>query len=224
MLEICFDNVLKSEDYLKRRSEDWVRKEIVAFSKFINEGKMTENDLRKEVQKLSISKIFDGIIGKQNVKFQTYKVDSTGTFTKMSWNDAYNSSSDAQRNILSFTIMFCMLSYMYKDIENSFSTQHYGKVLILDNPFAKIVNGKMLSVISKLAQKNDVQLMFFTGINDANINDLFPLIIEMNIVDDKTKTSGRRISCKQKMKELVLEGKRDVNSIKIVSQEQLSLF
>ena len=120
--------------------------------------------------------------------------------------------------------MFCMLSYMYKDIENSFSTQHYGKVLILDNPFAKIVNGKMLSVISKLAQKNDVQLLFFTGINDANINDLFPLIIEMNIVDDKTKTSGRRISCKQKMKELVLEGKRDVNSIKIVSQEQLSLF
>jgi len=91
------------------------------------------------------------------------------------WEEVVNWSGGEKLSAF-FAMFISIISYLRR--KRSVETQNK-KVIIIDNPFGQANAEFLLNYIFKLSEKNDTQMICFTGITEESIFKQFPLIISL---------------------------------------------
>lgn len=129
--------------------------------------------------------LFEKIInGFNSVKIYIYKIEKTSLIRK-EWNQINRENSGGEQFVSVFILFISLLSYMRNDDENS----NTGKVLIMDNPFAKTNAEHLLVPMFDIAKKFNTQLICFSGIGGSSVYNRFDVIYASKIIKDKYRES-----------------------------------
>lgn len=133
---------------------------------------------------LTTNKLYDSIIGINNIKITIKKLEFAGEeidISPISWAKAQKNSG-GEGFATYFIILISLLSYMRK--ESSLigdRTKESSKVLIMDNPFGKISSEHLLKPVMEIAKKYNTQLLCFTAQKGDNIYNEFDNIYHLNL-------------------------------------------
>lgn len=126
--------------------------------------------------------ILDSLIMLDTVKAHALKINATGVTKPIRYEDTHNDGecSGAQRTIIAFVIIQCMLHYTNdKVISDSKKTSGF---IFLDNPFAPLTTDDYLGLFFDIAKKFKTQMFCWTDISKPAIIKQFKNIFTMHIV------------------------------------------
>lgn len=155
----------------------------------------TINDIVENYNNVDVDKIlsnqlksinlFDKLInGLNSVKIYIYKIEKHSLIRK-EWKEINSENSGGEQFVSVFILFVSLLSYMRNDDENV----NTGKVLIMDNPFAKTNAEHLLVPMFDIAKKFNVQLICFSGIGGSSVYNRFDVIYASKIIKDKYRDS-----------------------------------
>lgn len=125
--------------------------------------------------------LFEKLVnGFDNIKFYIYKIEKHSLIRK-EWKEINSENSGGEQFVSVFILFISILSYMRNDNEN----ENNGKVLIMDNPFAKTNAEHLLVPMFDIAKKFNTQLICFSGIGGSSVFNRFDVIYASKIIKDK---------------------------------------
>ena len=74
---------------------------------------------------------------------------------------------------------------MRRDETDVFADKNEGKVLIMDNPFAKTYSPHLLMPLMEMARKNNTQLISLSGLGGESIYNCYDNIYVLNLIPSK---------------------------------------
>ena len=128
------------------------------------------------------------------------------------WERVSREKSGGQGFCIGFVLLSILMEYKRynpKNLTNKFT----GKVLIMDNPFAKVSNPGLLKVVFELAKKFKVQIISYTHIENQSVREPFDLIYTMKVVN-KLQSNGEVV--------IVEQLKNDINEIVNTSKYEIN--
>ena len=166
---------------------------------------------------ITTRKLYDDIVGIQNVKIKLYKIEAERE-VPISWSEV-SANSGGEGFLSAFVILTCLLSYMRRDETDLFSSGEEGKVLIMDNPFAQTNAEHLLKPLIEMAKKTNTQLICLSGLGGDSIYNRFDNIYVLKLVESSIRNGVQRVDVTHMKGE---ETKRMVLSE--FKMEQMSLF
>jgi len=166
----------------KVSDEEWEDRIDTHISLWINEMKANESmqdpiKIDKEIEDfVRPESLLDSAINLDEFIIKISKPRSNkDSLDYYQWEEVVNWSGGEK--LSSFFAMFIsIISYLRR--KRSVETQNK-KVIIIDNPFGQANAEFLLNYIFKLSEKNDTQMICFTGITEESIFKQFPLIISL---------------------------------------------
>ena len=166
---------------------------------------------------ITTRKLYDDIVGIQNVKIKLYKIEAERE-VPISWSEV-SANSGGEGFLSAFVILTCLLSYMRRDEADLFSSGEEGKVLIMDNPFAQTNAEHLLKPLMEMAKKTNTQLICLSGLGGDSIYNRFDNIYVLKLVESSIRNGVQRMEVQHRKGEDI---KRMVLSE--FKMEQISLF
>ena len=166
---------------------------------------------------ITTRKLYDDIVGIQNVKIKLYKIEAERE-VPISWSEV-SANSGGEGFLSAFVILTCLLSYMRRDETDLFSSGEEGKVLIMDNPFAQTNAEHLLKPLMEMAKKTNTQLICLSGLGGDSIYNRFDNIYVVKLLESSIRNGVQRVEAThmkgEEVKRLVLSD---------FKMEQVSLF
>ena len=131
-------------------------------------------------KRITTQGLYDNVVGIRNIDVKLYKIEETKEVLS-TWSDVAKHSG-GEGFVSAFVILTCLLGYMRRDITDVFKREKEGKVLIMDNPFARTYSEHLLKPLMEMAKKTNTQLICLTGMQDENIYNRFDNIYKLNTV------------------------------------------
>lgn len=170
-------------------------------------------------KRLTIKELYDSVIGIHNISIQLYKIEKYSSIP-ITWREVAKNSG-GEGFVSAFVILSSLLYYMHRDENDIFGDNNEGKVLIMDNPFAKTQSAHLLDPLMEIARKNNIQLICLSAINTPAIFDIFDNIYELKLEDS-------RINGKKYLLEKHTKGTEpkifSLSRIEVAEEEQLSFL
>lgn len=164
MLQISIKNDI---NYL---SKEMVRlqilNEVVLGSKVKRSESKDVNEYIKTFMKAE--NLFDRTYGIDNIDIKLYKLTERGSSIQ-NFEEA-KANSGGEGSFTAFVILSCVMTYFRK---NSINTKDNWKLMLLDNPFAKMTSPHLLIPLFDLAKKLQVQLICLSDIDTEGVKDRF---------------------------------------------------
>lgn len=132
-------------------------------------------------RKVTSKNLYDTVVGTGNVQIQLYKIEEQRE-QQISWNQVAKNSG-GEGFLSAFVILSSLLDYMRKDDSDIFMDKNEGKVLLMDNPFAKTNAEHLLKPLMNLADKTNTQLICLTGLGGESIYNRFDNIYVLNLIE-----------------------------------------
>ena len=132
-------------------------------------------------QGVTTRNLYDQIVGLQNISIHLYKIEHDREI-RISWRDVAKNSG-GEGFLSAFVILSSLLYYMRRDETDIFADRNEGKVLLMDNPFAKTYSAHLLKPLMEVARKNNTQLICLTGLGGDNIYNRFDNIYMLKLVN-----------------------------------------
>ena len=132
-------------------------------------------------QGVTTKNLYDQIVGLQNISIHLYKIEHDREI-RISWRDVAKNSG-GEGFLSAFVILSSLLYYMRRDETDIFADRNEGKVLLMDNPFAKTYSAHLLKPLMEVARKNNTQLICLTGLGGDNIYNRFDNIYMLKLVN-----------------------------------------
>jgi hypothetical protein len=175
-------------------------------------------NLLEQLGKLIVArKLYDEVVGVGNVEIKLYKIEE-GREVSIPWSEVA-ANSGGEGFLSAFVVLVCLMSYMRRDSSDIFATGEEGKVLIMDNPFAKTSSEHLLKPLIEMADKTNTQLICLSDIGKEAIYNRFDNIYELKLIESGIQTGKQYMQVEHKkgdgVKKMVL------SEFKI---EQLGLF
>ena len=166
---------------------------------------------------ITTRKLYDDIVGIQNVKIKLYKIEAERE-VPISWSEV-SANSGGEGFLSAFVILTCLLSYMRRDETDLFSSGEEGKVLIMDNPFAQTNAEHLLKPLMEMAKKTNTQLICLSGLGGDSIYNRFDNIYVVKLLESSIRNGVQRVEAThmkgEEVKRLVLSD---------FKMEQVSMF
>lgn len=143
---------------------------------------------------ISTRKLYDDVVGIQNVKIKLYKIEAERE-VPITWAEV-SANSGGEGFLSAFVILTCLLSYMRRDESDMFTTGEEGKVLIMDNPFAQTYSAHLLKPLMEMAKKTNTQLICLSGLGGDSIYNRFDNIYVVKLVDSNIRNGVQRLESK----------------------------
>lgn len=206
MLEISIPEE-KEEEALK----EYIKGRAVYFSEF-------EGDYSKQLEvDIQSAELLSKLIGNINrIRVDIKKIEKTGLVRK-SWKDALSQNSGGEKFVSMFILLSSLMSYMRKR-ETDIDNKEEKKILIMDNPFAKMNAAHLVEPMFQIAEKYNIQLICFSGIGGSSVYNSFDRIYVAKVIEDKFRNK-ENVSFKVSGNEETLE-LTDFT----ISKEQISMF
>lgn len=132
-------------------------------------------------QEITTRNLYEQIVGIRNIDIHLYKIEHDREL-KISWRDVAKNSG-GEGFLSAFVILSSLLYYMRRDDTDIFADRNEGKVLLMDNPFAKTYSAHLLRPLMEVAKKNNTQLVCLTGLGGDAIYDRFDNIYMLKLVN-----------------------------------------
>lgn len=132
-------------------------------------------------QEITTKNLYDQIMGIKNIEIHLYKIEHDREL-RISWRDVAKNSG-GEGFLSAFVILSSLLYYMRRDDTDIFADRNEGKVLLMDNPFAKTYSAHLLKPLMDVARKNNTQLICLTGLGGDAIYDRFDNIYMLKLVN-----------------------------------------
>lgn len=132
-------------------------------------------------RKVTSKNLYDTVVGTGNVQIQLYKIEEQRE-QQISWNQVAKNSG-GEGFLSAFVILSSLLDYMRKDDSDIFMDKNEGKVLLMDNPFARTNAEHLLKPLMNLADKTNTQLICLTGLGGESIYNRFDNIYVLNLIE-----------------------------------------
>jgi len=129
---------------------------------------------------LTVKQLYNAVIGVNNVHVQLFKVEAQREW-QVTWSEV-EVNSGGEGFLSAFVILSCLLYYMRRDKTDIFADRNEGKVLLMDNPFAKTYSGHLLMPMKEIAKKNNTQLISLTGIKTEAIYNSYDNIYALSLI------------------------------------------
>ena len=129
---------------------------------------------------LTVKELYNAVIGVNNVHVQLFKVEAQREW-QVTWSEV-EVNSGGEGFLSAFVILSCLLYYMRRDKTDIFADRNEGKVLLMDNPFAKTYSGHLLMPMKEIAKKNNTQLISLTGIKTEAIYNSYDNIYVLSLI------------------------------------------
>lgn len=147
---------------------------------------------------LTVKDLYNAVIGVNNVHVQLFKVEAQREW-QVTWSEV-EVNSGGEGFLSAFVILSCLLYYMRRDKTDIFADRNEGKVLLMDNPFAKTYSGHLLMPMKEMAKKNNTQLISFTGIRNEEISNSYDNIYVLSLIpaglSNSSYLKGKRLDKK----------------------------
>ena len=140
---------------------------------------------------ITTKKLYDDIIGIQNVKIRLYKIEAEREVA-ISWSEV-SANSGGEGFLSAFVILTCLLSYMRRDETDIFNSGEEGKVLIMDNPFAQTNAEHLLKPLIEMAKKTNTQLICLSGLGGDSIYNRFDNIYVLKLIESSIRNGVQRV-------------------------------
>ena len=140
---------------------------------------------------ITTRKLYDDVVGIQNVKIKLYKVEEERE-VPISWSEV-SANSGGEGFLSAFIILTCLLSYMRRDEADLFTSGEEGKVLIMDNPFAQTNAEHLLKPLMEMAKKTNTQLICLSGLGGDSIYNRFDNIYVVKLQESSIRNGVRRM-------------------------------
>ena len=140
---------------------------------------------------ITTRKLYDDVVGIQNVKIKLYKVEEERE-VPISWSEV-SANSGGEGFLSAFIILTCLLSYMRRDEADLFTSGEEGKVLIMDNPFAQTNAEHLLKPLIEMAKKTNTQLICLSGLGGDSIYNRFDNIYVVKLQESSIRNGVRRV-------------------------------
>ena len=166
---------------------------------------------------ITTKKLYDDIVGIQNVKIRLYKIEAEREVA-ISWSEV-SANSGGEGFLSAFVILTCLLSYMRRDETDIFNSGEEGKVLIMDNPFAQTNAEHLLKPLIEMAKKTNTQLICLSGLGGDSIYNRFDNIYVLKLIESSIRNGVQRVD--------VTHVKGDAPKRMVLSDfkmEQISMF
>lgn len=132
-------------------------------------------------QEITTRNLYDTVIGINNIGIQLYKIERDRE-TQIMWREVARNSG-GEGFLSAFVILSSLLYYMRRDDTDVFADRNEGKVLLMDNPFAKTYSSHLLQPMMEVARKNNTQLICLTGLSGDSIYDRFNNIYMLRLIN-----------------------------------------
>lgn len=129
---------------------------------------------------LTVKELYNAVIGVNNVHVQLFKVEAQREW-QVTWSEV-EVNSGGEGFLSAFVILSCLLYYMRRDKTDIFADRNEGKVLLMDNPFAKTYSSHLLMPMKEIAKKNNTQLISLTGIKTEAIYNSYDNIYVLSLI------------------------------------------
>jgi hypothetical protein len=214
MLNIKVPEWEKEKEHFANKLHDYFESVVQMGLDTIEKG----GNLLEQLGKLIVArKLYDEVVGVGNVEIKLYKIEE-GREVSIPWSEVA-ANSGGEGFLSAFVVLVCLMSYMRRDSSDIFATGEEGKVLIMDNPFAKTSSEHLLKPLVEMADKTNTQLICLSDIGKEAIYNRFDNIYELKLVDSSIQTGKQYMRVEHKkgddVKKMVL------SEFKI---EQLGLF
>lgn len=175
---------------LEIKQPDW---DIVLYNTKINEfvDNITANSEKRIAlgepideyiaTQVTTAKLYDFIVGIQNVRINLRKLESLNNkivTSKVKWKEIVKNSG-GEGFVSAFVILVSLLSYMRRENDAIGIKKEEGKVIIMDNPFGKMSSEHLIKPVMMIAEKYNTQLICYTAQKGDNIYNRFPNIYHM---------------------------------------------
>lgn len=140
---------------------------------------------------ITTKKLYDDIVGIQNVKIRLYKIEAEREVA-ISWSEV-SANSGGEGFLSAFVILTCLLSYMRRDETDIFNSGEEGKVLIMDNPFAQTNAEHLLKPLIEMAKKTNTQLICLSGLGGDSIYNRFDNIYVLKLIESSIRNGVQRV-------------------------------
>ncbi len=214
MLRIQVPDWDTEKEHFRIRLHDFFESLIKNGLETIANNKNLEEYLGKVI---SVKKLYDYVVGIQNVKIKLYKIEAERE-VPITWAEV-SENSGGEGFLSAFVILTCLLSYMRRDEHDLFTVGEEGKVLIMDNPFAQTYSAHLLKPLMEMAKKTNTQLICLSGLGGDSIYNRFDNIYVVKLVDSNIRNGVQRLESRHikgdTVKKMVLSD---------FKTEQVSLF
>jgi hypothetical protein len=214
MLNIKVPEWEKEKEHFANKLHDYFESVVQMGIATIEKG----GNLLEQLGKLIVArKLYDEVVGVGNVEIKLYKIEE-GREVSIPWSEVA-ANSGGEGFLSAFVVLVCLMSYMRRDSNDIFATGEEGKVLIMDNPFAKTSSEHLLKPLVEMADKTNTQLICLSDIGKEAIYNRFDNIYELKLIESDIQTGKQYMQVERKkgdgVKKMVL------SEFKI---EQLGLF
>ena len=221
-------NQLRIIDKLGKLKEDKIlnirlpKEENIYYSKIDDMMEAISNDKNISNIEYMINSFYllNTVVGISQIKIRVMKYELNNKKSMVDWERVSREKSGGQGFCIGFVLLSILMEYKRynpKNLTNKFT----GKVLIMDNPFAKVSNPGLLKVVFELAKKFKVQIISYTHIENQSVREPFDLIYTMKVVN-KLQSNGEVViieQLKNDINELVNTSKYEINEREV--QENL---
>lgn len=129
---------------------------------------------------LTAENLYNAIVGIENIHIHLLKVEAESAIS-ISWKESLRSSG-GEGFLSAFVVLSCLLAFMRYDESDPFNDRNEGKLILMDNPFAKTTAEHLLTPMADLAAKTNTQLICFTAVHGEAILNRFNNIYVLNLV------------------------------------------
>lgn len=188
MLRIQVPDWESEKEHFRMRVHDFFERVIKYGLETFEDNKNLEEYLGNAI---SAKKLYDEVVGLQNVKIKLYKIEA-GREVPITWREV-SVNSGGEGFLSAFVILTCLLSYMRRDENDMFSFGEEGKVLIMDNPFAKTQSEHLLKPLMEMAKKTNTQLICLAAVEGSAIYNRFDNIYVAKLENSNIRNGVKRM-------------------------------
>lgn len=152
----------------------------------LHDEKMAKDEEKSYVdQKISTPHLFAHVYCRDRFGIKVIKIDNDQMRGQtLAWEDA--PASGAQGALISFTIIVCMMNYLSLDeSEKLVKNRSKGSVIIIDNPYGELSTEPYLTIFSKMAKNNHIQIISFSALTDQSITNKFDVLYTLKLFETR---------------------------------------
>lgn len=182
MLRIIVPDWESNRELYRIRLHDYVEHFVKSGIDSVEKNENVEELLGKLI---TTKKLYNEVVGTANIEIRLYKIEEERE-VPITWSEV-SANSGGEGFLSAFVILSCLLSYMRRDDTDLFSQADEGKVLIMDNPFAKTYSVHLLKPLMDIAKKTNTQLICLSGLGGDAIYNRFENIYVLKLTSSSLK-------------------------------------
>lgn len=136
-------------------------------------------------QRINTQNLFAHVYCRDRFGIKVIKIDNDQMRGQtLAWEDA--PASGAQGALISFTIIVCMMNYLSLDeSEKLVKNRSKGSVIFIDNPYGELSTEPYLTIFSKMAKNNNIQIISFSALTDQSITNKFDVLYTLKLFETR---------------------------------------